>query len=71
MALHGNISAPVRVTDLVKASKEAASLLDRTRKKLLGGCVFFVNGVISGGLLRHLDPLCLALGANRYVEVFR
>jgi len=27
--------------------------------------VFFVNDVISGGLLGHLDPLCLALGTNR------
>jgi len=33
---------PVRVTDLVEASKDAASLLDCTRKKLfcLGGAVF-------------------------------
>jgi len=32
---------------------------------LLGECVFFVSDVISGGLLGHLGPLCLALGANR------
>ena len=32
---------------------------------LLGGCGFFVSDVISGGLLGHLGPLCLALGANR------
>jgi len=32
---------------------------------LLGGCRFFVSDVISGGLLGHLGPLCLALGANR------
>jgi len=32
---------------------------------LLGGCGFFVSDVISGGLLIHLGPLCLALGANR------
>jgi len=31
---------------------------------LLGGCVFFVSDIISGGLLGHLGPLCLALGAN-------
>jgi len=31
---------------------------------LLGGCSFFVWDVISGGLLGHLGPLCLALGAN-------
>jgi len=32
---------------------------------LLGGCRFVVSDVISGGLLGHLGPLCLALGANR------
>jgi len=41
VALCGNISAPVQVTDLVEASKDAASLLVCTRKKfLLGGCGF-------------------------------
>ena len=66
MALHGNISAPVGVTDLVEASKDVASLLVCTQKKfLLGECGFFVNDVVSGGLLGHLGPLCLALGANR------
>jgi len=38
---------------------------------LLGEYGFFVSGVISGGLLGHLGPLCLALGANRQVVVFR
>jgi len=28
------------------------------------GEVFFVSDIISGGLLGHLGPLCLALGAN-------
>jgi len=67
VALRGNISAPVRVTDLLKVSKDVASLLICTRKKifLLGECGFFVSDVISGGLLGHLGPLCLALGANR------
>ena len=66
MALHGNISAPVRVTDLVEVLKDAASLLVCTRKKFFGwGCEFFVSDVISGGLLGHLGPLCQALGANR------
>jgi len=66
VALRGNISAPVRVTDLVEASKDAASLLICTRKNvLLGGCNFFVSDIISGGLLGHLGPLSLALGANR------
>ena len=32
---------------------------------LLGGFGLSVSDVISGGLLRHLGPLCLALGANR------
>jgi len=31
---------------------------------LLGGFGLFVSDVISGGLLGHLGPLCLALGAN-------
>jgi len=40
VALHGNISAPVRVTDLVEVSKDAASLLVCTWKKhFLLGCV--------------------------------
>jgi len=34
MALCGNISAPVHVTDLVEASEYAASLLVCTRKKI-------------------------------------
>jgi len=33
VALRGNISAPVRVTDLVEASNDAASLPVCTRKK--------------------------------------
>jgi len=54
VALHGNISAPVWVTDLVEASKDAASLLVCTRKKIITwGCRFFVSDVISGGLLGH------------------
>jgi len=38
---------------------------------LLVVCGFFVSDVISGGLLGHPGPLCLALGANRYMLVFR
>jgi len=73
MALRGNFSGLVCSTDLVKVSKDTASLLVCTRKKifLLGGCGFFVSDVISGGLLGHLGPLCLALGTNRSVVVFR
>jgi len=36
-----------------------------------GGFGLSVSDVISGGLLGHLGPLYLALGANRYVVVFR
>jgi len=42
MALRGNISAPVWVTDLVEASKDTASLLVCTRKNVFGlGCAGF------------------------------
>jgi len=41
VALRGNISAPVRVTDLFEASKDAARLLVCTQKNfLLGGAGF-------------------------------
>jgi len=42
MALRGNISAPVRVTDLVEASKNATNRLVCTRKKFFcfGDAVF-------------------------------
>ena len=50
VALHRNISAPVRVTDLVEASKDAANLLDCTQKKFFAwGVRVFVSDVISGG----------------------
>jgi len=63
--LRRNISDPVRVTDLVEASKDAASLPVCTQKNfLLRGCGFFVSDIISGRLSGHLGPLCLALGAN-------
>ena len=66
MALRGNISASVRVTDLVEMSKDSASLAVCTRKKMLvGGCEFFVSDVISGGFFGHLGQLHLALGTNR------
>ena len=66
VALRRNISAPVQVTDLVEASKDAASLVVSTRKDfLVGECSFFVSDIKSGGLSGHLGPLCLALGANR------
>jgi len=66
MALRGNFSGPVCSTDPGKVSKDAVSLLVCTKKKLFAwGCGFFVSDIISGGLLGHLGPLCLALGANR------
>ena len=47
VALRGNFSAPVRVTDLVEVSKDAASLLFYTRKIFFAwGCVFFVSDII-------------------------
>jgi len=42
-----------------------SSGLHSKKNFLLGVCGFFVSDVISGGLLGHLDPLCLALGTNR------
>jgi len=41
-----------------------SSRLHLKKNFLLGGCGFFVSDVISGGLLGHLGPLYLALGAN-------
>jgi len=41
VALRGNISTPVRVTDLVEVSKDVASLVVCTQRKfLVGGCSF-------------------------------
>jgi len=66
MALRGNFSVPVRVVDLVEASKDAVSLLVCTRKKFCGwGMRIFCESRHSGGFLGHLGPLCLALGDNR------
>jgi len=42
-----------------------SSSLHSIRIFLLVGCGFFVGDVISGGLLGHLGPLCLALSTNR------
>jgi len=55
VALPGNISAPVQVTDLVKVSKDVASLVVCTRNKLRGwGRGFFVSDIITGGIFGHL-----------------
>jgi len=53
--------------ELFSSSNGSTSLVDCTRKKkfCLGGGVFFVSDIISGGLFGHLGPLCLGpLGAN-------
>jgi len=47
-----------------------SSRLQSKKNFLLGGCRLFASDVISGGLLSHVGPLCLALGANREVVVF-
>jgi len=66
VALRGNFSSPVRATDPIKSLKDAASLVACTEKKNFGsGVQIFVSDIISAGLLGHLGPLCLALGANR------
>jgi len=44
---------------------DKSSSLHSKKNFLLGGCGFFVSDFISRGLLGHLGPLCLALGANR------
>jgi len=52
---------------MVEASKDVASLLVCTRKKIfcLGDAFFFVSDTISGVLLGHLDPLWrLTLGGS-------
>jgi len=64
VALHRNISSPVRVTDLVKVSKDAASLIVCTRKKIFGWGERVFCDVISGGLFGHLGQFHLALSAN-------
>jgi len=48
----------------VKTRSKSCSLLSK-KNFLLGEYGFFVSDVISGGLLGHLGPLCLALGTNR------
>jgi len=65
VALRENFSHLVSVADLVESSKDVASLLVCSLKKILWlGCGFFVSDVISRGRLGHLGLLYLALGAN-------
>jgi len=73
---HGFVQEFLRSSMLYRPSKSLkrcskSSSLHSKKYFLLGGCRFFVSGVISGGLSGYLGPLCLALGANRYVVVFR
>ena len=54
----------------VKKRSKSSNL--HSKKKILPRRVgFFMSDVTSGGLLGHFGPICLALGANRYVVVFR
>ena len=73
VTLRENFSGPVSATDLVKSSKDLGSLEVCSRKKLflVGGCMFFVSYVISGGLLGRLGPLHLTQAPNRSMVVFR
>jgi len=45
--------------------RSKSSSLHSKQKFIAWVCWFFVSDVINGGLLGHLGPLSLALGANR------
>jgi len=47
-----------------------SSSLHSKKSILVGECGFSVSDVISGGLLDHLGPLYLALGAKRLMVVW-
>jgi len=65
MALRQHNSGAESGRELFKGSKDSTSLLVCTRKIVwLGGMDFFVNDIISGGLLGHLGALHLALSPN-------
>jgi len=53
-----------RLGESLKKCGKSSSLHSK-KNFLLWECGLFVSDVISGGLLDHLGPLCLALGANR------
>jgi len=62
VALRENISAPVWVTDLVEASKDAASLLVCTRKKIFAwGMWVFCEWRHKWRTFRPLWPTLLGL----------
>jgi len=52
-----------RPSKSLKRHGQSSSL--HSKKFFAWGLRFFVSDVISGGLLGHLGPLCLALGTNR------
>jgi len=65
VALRGNFSAPVRVTDLVNALKDTTSLLVCTRKQIFYlGLRVFCEWRHKWRTFRPPWPLCLALCAN-------
>jgi len=58
VALRGNFSGSVSITDPVKGLKDMASLLVlHSKKNFCLGNAEFLSDVISGGLLGHLGPL--------------
>ena len=64
VALCGNFSAQrYRPGKRLKRSDKSSSLHSK-KNFFVGVCGFFVSDIISGGLLGHLGPLYLALGAN-------
>jgi len=66
VALRGNISAPVWITDLVKVRKDAASLVVCTWKKIFcWGVWVFYEWRHKWRAFRPPWPFYLALGANR------
>jgi len=58
-------SPPIALESCSMAQRIGQSSRLHSKKSLPGGCRFFVSDVISGGLLGHFGPLCLALSANR------
>ena len=61
----------VRLRTQSKRQKTRQVFQSALEKNFLpGGYGFSMSDVISGGLLGHLGPLCLALGVNRQVVVF-
>jgi len=66
MSLRGNFSGPVSTTDQAKSSKDTASLVACTWKRIfwLWGADFLFEWHQKWRLLSHLGPLHLALARN-------